>query len=426
MKKWLATLFLVVLLLALTAAAFASTVFETVEDAADYVLQCRDTNQTDFDLDLGKEAFDEIKNDKDAFFALCGIRTADVRPLSAKRHMTFSNVVWGETIVIVDSMDAAYAEVARQLGQPSIELYCTSEFYTYLMKDVTGLHFRTDVMMPLIELTAHSGIFDFDIRYQQQKHLIVLDVNKLYPGTEILLAVNNGTESELTGRLPKTLAEARRAAEECRRDTDLDTALAIHDWLCERIEYTLIDWTDDDDTAIGAILDGKANCDGYADGFLLIGTLAGLEVRYQHGDSVPDWRTGFGGTETHMWNLLCLDGTWRMVDLTWDDGEYGIARTWFNIGEDRAARTHEWRHETTVPMLPQTDLSTRPENEYYIADASDIAAAIRDADEKSYPTYSLYFAAAENAIAWRVEALSCLNNVSYVWNDKMCMLTVIR
>jgi hypothetical protein len=38
-------------------------------------------------------------------------------------------------------------------------------------------------------------------------------------------------------------------------------------------------------------------------------------------------------TSSHMWNLLKLDGSWRVVDVCWADGENGIDYTWFTLAE---------------------------------------------------------------------------------------------
>ena len=91
--------------------------------------------------------------------------------------------------------------------------------------------------------------------------------------------------------------------------------------ISENLRWGNDDATDEDDCCIGALLDGRANCDGYADALLLVGRLAGLNVRYQHGDSLNG---GMGSYfSTHMWNLIELDGAWRMIDANWDDGSMG-------------------------------------------------------------------------------------------------------
>ena len=197
-----------------------------------------------------------------------------------------------------------------------------------------------DGMDPIYDLIAQAGIFDYEISSSRATGAIMIAVNAYYPGTAILRALEEGSESSLYVREQATLAAAQKLAEECRGDDPLETARRIHDALCESIVYTDDEETDEDDTAIGALLNGQANCDGYADAFYLVGTLAGLELRYQHGDSRVKGRglASFGEAVTHMWNLMKIDDTWRMVDVTWDDDEdLGPGYTWFNIGKDRAS-----------------------------------------------------------------------------------------
>ena len=75
------------------------------------------------------------------------------------------------------------------------------------------------------------------------------------------------------------------------------------------------DVLDEGDGCIGALLNGQADCDGYADAMFLVGRLAGLNVRRQYGDSANGGVSGW--FTTHMWNLIELDGSWRMMDVTW-------------------------------------------------------------------------------------------------------------
>lgn len=59
--------------------------------------------------------------------------------------------------------------------------------------------------------------------------------------------------------------------------------------------------------ASAALLRGRANCQGFADAFYLVGTLAGLTVAY-----VPTMRGG----KPHLRNALRTDDGWRTVDVT--------------------------------------------------------------------------------------------------------------
>lgn len=59
-------------------------------------------------------------------------------------------------------------------------------------------------------------------------------------------------------------------------------------------------------SAISVLLDGKANCQGFADAFYLLGTLAGLTIDYVY----------ITGRSPHLYNRLLLSGAWYPVDAT--------------------------------------------------------------------------------------------------------------
>ena len=97
------------------------------------------------------------------------------------------------------------------------------------------------------------------------------------------------------------------------------------------------------DAAVGVLLDGIADCDGYSDAFYLLGNLAGFTVRLVHGTT----NNPFEGNPNHMWNEIAMDGEWYAVDVTWDDYEdesrpFSPYCIYFNVGADRLGRTHFW------------------------------------------------------------------------------------
>ncbi len=181
-------------------------------------------------------------------------------------------------------------------------------------------------------------------------------------------------------------------AEACQTSDPLETAKNIQSAICEKTRYAYMTNRSHVDTAMGVLLKGVADCDGYADAFYLVGALAGLEVRYQHGiSSNYDYEKNTIETDSHMWNLLKLDGTWRVVDVCWADGENGVEYTWFNIGKDRAFRSRTWQEHLTVPLLEETDLSARPETEYSVTSYEELEASIKQAVEKEQNSFTLIF-----------------------------------
>lgn len=87
--------------------------------------------------------------------------------------------------------------------------------------------------------------------------------------------------------------------------------------------------------AYGALCEGKATCEGYAKLFQYLCYCVGINATQVSG--VAD-----GGP--HMWNALCLDGTWTLMDVTWDDPEGLTADVtvydYFNLTAEQMNRTH--------------------------------------------------------------------------------------
>lgn len=91
-------------------------------------------------------------------------------------------------------------------------------------------------------------------------------------------------------------------AESCKRNTQWETALAIHDWLIRNVYY------DTDFHYYGAdmILRGYGVCDGYSKAYYMICKKAGITI----------YRVT---NINHAWNALYLDNNWYYIDCTWDD-----------------------------------------------------------------------------------------------------------
>lgn len=166
------------------------------------------------------------------------------------------------------------------------------------------------------------------VAYYDPDHLINITAAEYYPGDIILDAWENGTTDALTADEKAVLELAQQLIAQAKQETDSDLGMEIwlHNWLCRQITYESpdMDVKFNDYLAlrqlncIGAMLDGKANCQGYTDAFYLLGNLAGFEVRRLFGVA----------GEGHVWNLIRLDGQWYIVDVTFDDVDRGHQSGW--------------------------------------------------------------------------------------------------
>lgn len=109
----------------------------------------------------------------------------------------------------------------------------------------------------------------------------------------------------------EVLRIAQRVVDECPAGDASAAFACMVDWLCRNVRYThtapgqkgyarLV-------SATGALLDGQANCQGFADALYLLCRLCGIQCEY---------RVGRGERRMHAWNRVCLGGQWLEADAS--------------------------------------------------------------------------------------------------------------
>lgn len=168
-----------------------------------------------------------------------------------------------------------------------------------------------------------------------------------HPGYRIVDAYFTGDTSLLSADEQRTLEEAVRMVNEAKAQasTPLELERLLHDRLIERVVYdTSIGTTILDVrqplrhlTAVGALLDGVANCQGYTDGFYVLASIAGF--------TVDKMVVGAYNPGDHITNVIQLDGAWYIVDATFDDSPGVLPYFMFNVGVDLASEHYSWGEE---------------------------------------------------------------------------------
>ncbi len=118
------------------------------------------------------------------------------------------------------------------------------------------------------------------------------------------------TASQAAKLLPKLEAAADEIAQGALEQESLFEAVKyIHDEIVNMTDYTLTggEYIRDAD---GALLNGKALCEGYSKAFSYVCQLIGIEA---------DCIVGTANGGSHMWNIVKLDGEWYHMDVTFDD-----------------------------------------------------------------------------------------------------------
>ncbi|MDR3344326.1 MAG: hypothetical protein LBT21_01835 [Oscillospiraceae bacterium] len=117
--------------------------------------------------------------------------------------------------------------------------------------------------------------------------------------------------------------------------SDYEKELAVHNLLAERIVYQNKSLAYEA-TAYGALVLGKAACEGYSRAGKLLLEALGVEAVLTTGDAT----NSSGKTEAHMWNTVKVDGAWYQLDLTWDDTGDGQRYDYFNVTDKELRQTH--------------------------------------------------------------------------------------
>lgn len=186
--------------------------------------------------------------------------------------------------------------------------------------------------------------------------------------------------SQAAKLLPKVEAAADRIAQGAlKQDNLFESVKYIHDELIDMTDYTLTggEYIRDAD---GALLNGKALCEGYSKAFAYVCQLIGIEANCVIG-------TASGGA--HMWNFVKLDGEWYHMDVTFDDpvGAAPVCEyTYFGLTTAEILKDHTIDgNPYTIPKCTATDYN------YYNAsgitvyeDASKAYSAIISQAAKNY------------------------------------------
>lgn len=119
---------------------------------------------------------------------------------------------------------------------------------------------------------------------------------------------------------------------------------AIHDYIVNNCDY---EYNGDDtgsdlvSSAYGAIIEGRASCEGYSKAAKYLMDKAGVTNAVVSGNAT----NSTGESTKHMWNAVMINGKWYYLDCTWDDPisqEQGQTPTYtyFNITSELISASH--------------------------------------------------------------------------------------
>lgn len=219
-----------------------------------------------------------------------------------------------------------------------------------------GLFVKVDEFLNIYKNAQYANVVWVNDRSGKSSQ-VLYEVN-IYPGAKVAYAYRTGDTSILNNeehRLYNTAVKIVNAAKS--QPTDLRKELYIHEKITDSVSYYTAQTnskTPRHCTAVGALLDGRANCQGYSDTFYMLGQMAGLNVGKM---------TGNANNGPHVWNTIEFgDGKVYAVDVTFDDATFRFENqndynnyVYFNAPLEILQTTHTWKAAYSPQLQPTID-----------------------------------------------------------------------
>lgn len=142
-------------------------------------------------------------------------------------------------------------------------------------------------------------------------------------------------QNELEEKVDEIISDAPSNA------TQFELEQYVHNYIVDNCEYdhesaASDNPSDNTGNVYGALIEGKAVCEGYSRAFQLLCKELGLECVNIYGTSKD---------ENHMWNCIQIEGEWYHVDVTWDDSETEqediVRYLFFNLNDENIGKDHQ-------------------------------------------------------------------------------------
>lgn len=264
------------------------------------------------------------------------------------RVLMFKEIEYKEQFQLVSTKEELKTALYRQTESlsPAFSFCLTEDLFRQVIESGDDW---------LICVESNSGILDRQMTYSRATRVISYSDITYYPGKRIVAAYRMQDFSMLTKaekQLYNEAADIINAAVANSRN-EFEYLVYVHDEIVRRATYTT--GLKQNDTAYGALMEGRADCDGYADALYLLCNLAGMECHYQHGNARD--RQGDTG---HMWNGVKLGGAFYCTDVTWNDTDQSAAvplYAYLNMGRQQTADCYIW-NESAAMFAPARDGET--------------------------------------------------------------------
>ena len=122
--------------------------------------------------------------------------------------------------------------------------------------------------------------------------------------------------------------------------SNVEKIKSIHDYIIDNTKYDTLktenisDTTYKSNTAYGVLMQGYGICSGYSDTMAI----------FLNKLNIPNYKIS---NDSHIWNLVYINGLWAHIDATWDDpvSEFNENRdTYFLISTEELNKLNDKTH----------------------------------------------------------------------------------
>lgn len=167
------------------------------------------------------------------------------------------------------------------------------------------------------------------------------DVLSVKPTYTMSVSQKQTAQGKVDKAVKELLAKAAYGQTEYQRE------LILHDALADRVKY--VDGTNAHNL-YGALVEGKAVCEGYARAFQYLLYQAGTQCLFVEGTSV---RPGGSRGEAHAWNVVQINGKYYHTDVTWDDqsnAAVSVVHAFFDLNDALINEGHTISKDNPYPV----------------------------------------------------------------------------
>ena len=217
-----------------------------------------------------------------------------------------------EDVVYYDSASEAASELRKAMKDRE------SDVTVGVIKDVDQESLTKLIRTLLKQAVKHTGVPDEGdyINFQYGRYDASARTERVDGGTGVVInyKLSYYDSASQEDALDEKIAEVLESLD-LDEKSDYEKVIAIHDWLCDNVEYDSAEGSDLRRTAYDAIVNGTAVCQGYSNALYRMLLEAGVDNRIIFGEGVDN----SGDTMAHTWNIVDLYGKYYYIDVTWDD-----------------------------------------------------------------------------------------------------------